>query len=187
MPVSFPSSLSMEWMNREDWQPARRSEEHTSELQSQSNLVCRLLLEKKKTDEDQGQPPRSARRGEDLQRRRCGRSRRVLLGRDAQQHIERPAARPTSRTAPPKQPALMQSRRVATSSWRRLQGESDGSGKWAEQRCMLIISFAFRTSTIRPCPSGIPPASISCCLFFFFNDRAPPEFSPFPPPDPLPI
>src|SRR2546430_5696677 len=29
-------------------QPLSRSEEHTSELQSQSNLVCRLLLEKKK-------------------------------------------------------------------------------------------------------------------------------------------
>src|SRR5438270_6841184 len=29
-------------------QPRARSEEHTSELQSQSNLVCRLLLEKKK-------------------------------------------------------------------------------------------------------------------------------------------
>src|SRR5688572_31101340 len=28
--------------------PETRSEEHTSELQSQSNLVCRLLLEKKK-------------------------------------------------------------------------------------------------------------------------------------------
>src|SRR5688572_30966815 len=28
--------------------PLFRSEEHTSELQSQSNLVCRLLLEKKK-------------------------------------------------------------------------------------------------------------------------------------------
>src|SRR2546430_13683409 len=28
-----------------------RSEEHTSELQSQSNLVCRLLLEKKKTND----------------------------------------------------------------------------------------------------------------------------------------
>src|SRR2546430_4068126 len=28
-----------------------RSEEHTSELQSQSNLVCRLLLEKKKVPE----------------------------------------------------------------------------------------------------------------------------------------
>src|SRR2546427_4178408 len=33
-----------------------RSEEHTSELQSQSNLVCRLLLEKKKkTNELQSQ------------------------------------------------------------------------------------------------------------------------------------
>src|SRR6476646_10974227 len=30
-----------------DWQPGR-SEEHTSELQSHSDLVCRLLLEKKK-------------------------------------------------------------------------------------------------------------------------------------------
>src|SRR5688572_31896564 len=30
----------------------RRSEEHTSELQSQSNLVCRLLLEKKKKKKD---------------------------------------------------------------------------------------------------------------------------------------
>src|SRR5438270_6580041 len=29
-------------------QIVKRSEEHTSELQSQSNLVCRLLLEKKK-------------------------------------------------------------------------------------------------------------------------------------------
>src|SRR2546430_3096325 len=29
------------------WTPEFRSEEHTSELQSQSNLVCRLLLEKK--------------------------------------------------------------------------------------------------------------------------------------------
>ena len=31
-----------------DSNPVRRSEEHTSELQSLVNLVCRLLLEKKK-------------------------------------------------------------------------------------------------------------------------------------------
>src|SRR5439155_23370112 len=31
-----------------------RSEEHTSELQSRGHLVCRLLLEKKKTDRDLG-------------------------------------------------------------------------------------------------------------------------------------
>src|SRR5437870_8692428 len=33
-------------------QLARRSEEHTSELQSRGHLVCRLLLEKKNTDLD---------------------------------------------------------------------------------------------------------------------------------------
>src|SRR2546430_12699078 len=35
----------------------KRSEEHTSELQSQSNLVCRLLLEKKKVQYRDQQPP----------------------------------------------------------------------------------------------------------------------------------
>src|SRR5256886_13136428 len=35
---------------RHDLAEHERSEEHTSELQSQSNLVCRLLLEKKKTE-----------------------------------------------------------------------------------------------------------------------------------------
>src|SRR5258706_1456039 len=34
--------------------PARRSEEHTSELQSLTNLVCRLLLEKKKMSDRLG-------------------------------------------------------------------------------------------------------------------------------------
>src|SRR5688572_32706731 len=34
-----------------------RSEEHTSELQSQSNLVCRLLLEKKKKEIDDSASP----------------------------------------------------------------------------------------------------------------------------------
>src|SRR5690606_40593108 len=33
--------------------PRSRSEEHTSELQSRENLVCRLLLEKKKTHKHQ--------------------------------------------------------------------------------------------------------------------------------------
>src|SRR2546430_3337007 len=36
-------------LERRPQMPQVRSEEHTSELQSQSNLVCRLLLEKKKT------------------------------------------------------------------------------------------------------------------------------------------
>src|SRR2546427_7313074 len=40
---SLPVELVLGWAVPHD-----RSEEHTSELQSQSNLVCRLLLEKKK-------------------------------------------------------------------------------------------------------------------------------------------
>src|SRR5262249_60463379 len=37
------------WPPDEVWLELLRSEEHTSELQSLTNLVCRLLLEKKKT------------------------------------------------------------------------------------------------------------------------------------------
>src|SRR2546430_3648505 len=46
------SSESTEIMGLLPW----RSEEHTSELQSQSNLVCRLLLEKKKNHEQPHDP-----------------------------------------------------------------------------------------------------------------------------------
>src|SRR2546430_6644835 len=42
-PVSLFSFTGVDWTGASD---PRRSEEHTSELQSQSNLVCRLLLEK---------------------------------------------------------------------------------------------------------------------------------------------
>src|SRR5438132_5539197 len=37
------------WTYKTQEEVKRRSEEHTSELQSHSDLVCRLLLEKKKT------------------------------------------------------------------------------------------------------------------------------------------
>src|SRR2546430_4677838 len=42
--VPLTCTSALEWRRL----PFTRSEEHTSELQSQSNLVCRLLLEKKK-------------------------------------------------------------------------------------------------------------------------------------------
>src|SRR2546430_12233122 len=48
--VRLPTLALRTTAHREHSHPFRnRSEEHTSELQSQSNLVCRLLLEKKKT------------------------------------------------------------------------------------------------------------------------------------------
>src|SRR5258708_29912389 len=60
-PTFLPSSFRMKRLNRLSLLPIsnipfparrwerRRSEEHTSELQSPDHLVCRLLLEKKKT------------------------------------------------------------------------------------------------------------------------------------------
>src|SRR5215204_2177864 len=47
---------------------ASRSEEHTSELQSHSDLVCRLLLEKKKQDAAQGQGRRVLAQRDPVQR-----------------------------------------------------------------------------------------------------------------------
>src|SRR2546430_12939451 len=50
--------------------PAIRSEEHTSELQSQSNLACRLLLEKKTARASSAS--NAGRRGGCRPRRQCG-------------------------------------------------------------------------------------------------------------------
>src|SRR5688572_31693560 len=47
LPQPSPTS-SVEWLDGVAHLQWRRSEEHTSELQSQSNLVCRLLLDTKK-------------------------------------------------------------------------------------------------------------------------------------------
>src|SRR5260221_5295145 len=43
-----PHALTAVRRRGEGGRPSTRSEEHTSELQSHSDLVCRLLLEKKK-------------------------------------------------------------------------------------------------------------------------------------------
>src|SRR5438270_11187941 len=50
-PLAAGSMLAMPLGPTTSRPPGARSEEHTSELQSQSNLVCRLLLEKKKKSE----------------------------------------------------------------------------------------------------------------------------------------
>src|SRR5260221_4413050 len=59
----FRSLYSMKWIQNIQlraetiiqliaWKCEERSEEHTSELQSHSDLVCRLLLEKKKSSDE---------------------------------------------------------------------------------------------------------------------------------------
>src|SRR5690606_41385097 len=52
--IRFPMCPSLPSRARRwPWWVVRRSEEHTSELQSRENLVCRLLLEKKNTNRHQ--------------------------------------------------------------------------------------------------------------------------------------
>src|SRR6202021_171385 len=51
----------------------------------------------------------------------------------------------------------------------------------ARARCVLPISA--HCARVRP----TVPFSCDVCLFFFLNDAAPPEISPFPLPDALPI
>src|SRR5690625_5976328 len=69
--TSTPSSASCSWMRV-------RSEEHTSELQSRGHLVCRLLLEKKKSKK-QAKMQRSVSRSERYKKKELSRlSQRVV-------------------------------------------------------------------------------------------------------------
>src|SRR2546430_9049732 len=56
-PAKRSRNCSLETLPVAVWGISSRSEEHTSELQSQSNLVCRLLLEKKKTRQPHHRSP----------------------------------------------------------------------------------------------------------------------------------
>src|SRR5260221_9145199 len=62
-PPPSPSGLSRSWPGpapKPSNETVKRSEEHTSELQSHSDLVCRLLLEKKKKDHHHQTPTRAS-------------------------------------------------------------------------------------------------------------------------------
>src|SRR5690349_22182333 len=51
LPISLSREFGPDFLRYPTWRDAAsRSEEHTSELQSRRDLVCRLLLEKKKNN-----------------------------------------------------------------------------------------------------------------------------------------
>src|SRR2546430_2617935 len=164
-----------------------RSEEHTSELQSQSNLVCRLLLEKKKhrcpltahhrwpcagAYRSRG-PPQSPQRAGVHQPARCGIRRAV-------------ASLPTSRSSlriQPQRTALTlggRSCEAQCSTWS-LAADYDVKGKVSAPEEGRRYIFRFFLSVLFS--NSLLPTS----LFFFLNNPAPPEISPLPPPGALPI
>src|SRR5437773_32726 len=57
LPLPSAVPFSQKWRRPQRWLLLRRSEEHTSELQSHHDLVCRLLLEKKNTRRNHAATP----------------------------------------------------------------------------------------------------------------------------------
>src|SRR2546422_8521470 len=65
---SYGNQLQWDSAVESRWPTDRRSEEHTSELQSRLHLVCRLLLEKKKTKKTTSTAYRPTTHNQPLQR-----------------------------------------------------------------------------------------------------------------------
>src|SRR2546430_1463329 len=165
----------------------KRSEEHTSELQSQSNLVCRLLLEKKK------KPPRQPRRpGPPTPRpptrhTRPHRTRGCARSAPLPAHTQPRPHEPLRHPPQPRQPSrdetvpvvlgLVVAARACGRCGRRV-----GCGR---RRAPGATPVAVGGDRAPPLPwqarTGINVA------FFFLNDAAPPDFSLLPPRAALPI
>src|SRR2546430_2186567 len=173
------------WIGRPLFARTTRSEEHTSELQSQSNLVCRLLLEKKKKPEPDREllavfdPP----------------ARKLHLPRHSEPDQALRTALHSDTTAREGSRSVRHDHSAKLCSGARAGCVSDG-------RCR-----------VQQCRTGAPSCSRACLIgvrrhhnlqrrvavelranrladaiepFFFLNDRAPPEISPLPRREPLP-
>src|SRR2546430_2261382 len=165
---------------------SNRSEEHTSELQSQSNLVCRLLLEKKKSS---------------ISKFFCA-SARIRLVRSTTTvnrlswRSERADTLPSFH--PTVLPRLTQSFRMVTATAVSAQSEyvrpampAPAATLTAARGAQLDGAGRHRAPQKPAIAPGASPGRLSPRLhppffFFFLKVPAPPEFSSFPPPHPLP-
>src|SRR6266496_2266697 len=86
------------------WSRRARSEEHTSELQSRRDLVCRLLLEKKKDKQIETSPPTGSSTAHVISRRHigCERSRTVQPRERVPDRHNNPAVLFLMRRRPPR-------------------------------------------------------------------------------------
>src|SRR5256885_977126 len=165
----------------------KRSEEHTSELQSPCNLVCRLLLEKKNRDAAQSCCPRRERRHHPRQPRPPGpRCVSPPLRTLAVPPLPPPRAHPSDRRVPSHRRAEREHMRLDTSSGRRMRG----LGLWAQttpQRPDLRHEPASvrRAGGVYRSTGWVRP--LTRIFVFFFKAPPPPESSPFPPRAAVPI
>src|SRR5262249_193315 len=163
-----------------------RSEEHTSELQSLTNLVCRLLLEKKKKRQAGAPAPRDGYCpdivGVNAAAIRPARRRGPA---PAPGRPDRTPARPTHH-APPHAPHAA----------RDALHDADLGGP-SLAHCRALAARVFHRLPLLPrldpvrgpgimCRPGVSVASIVELVFFFFKDGPPPQYPPFSPPRPFP-
>src|SRR5262249_18184978 len=163
------------------------SEEHTSELQSLTNLVCRLLLEKKKSNTN----------------RPAGLQLRAALTLETGDWDDGPAPARVPRTiraAPDAHPPARQSRtRVPRSASHHVLRTTNMCATSSTNYTRIVLSPPLRSANSAPLCRlwSAPPPPVKCDLssfvglpplvFFFLKTPAPPGFSLFPLPDPLPI
>src|SRR5262249_40906 len=164
-------------------QPQARSEEHTSELQSLTNLVCRLLLEKKKKEK----PNASSEYKQDIGRMALAEGN--AKPDDYNGETVRDQMRPTSAIAP-RRPCNPHAPRLTLSS--RLVRSLDARPSlvcgprlsvtvlhtWAPLPSLLCLPLMSTSS------SSCASSHLPLVLFFFFKNNGPPpnlHFFPYTP------
>src|SRR2546421_155819 len=164
-----------------------RSEEHTSELQSRSDLVCRLLLEKKKNEQ-----------GEAFWVLTSGQLLRLKLAGTAGHGLSPLSGLPVGPAQTPSQPLSRRPGRVDAPLRRHPPLRQHKMPVRSAFRPRFAVSLSARHSRTRQTCARPPRLlrgrvpftvirALRAVFFFFFNDPAPPEISPLPLPDPLPI
>src|SRR2546430_487199 len=157
-----------------------RSEEHTSELQSQPNLVCRLLLEKKNGELRRSAcPSGQARPSHGPVRRRdgTGGARRRAAGAPAPDPspppFSRPPCPPLGASRPPCRPSRRRSLRVEAPPVGLPRVGGSPRSRVPVDESVVVLADAGR-------PGGELVADAVSRLFFFLRIRGPPSFPLFP-------
>src|SRR5262249_1115028 len=168
------------------WRPPCRSEEHTSELQSLTNLVCRLLLEKKKqrsANDTAPTGPRHARKENSAQHPADARAKSGAP--PSTPAPERRTSRPpddTTRSHP--SPLCLTASGHATASPRRRHRLAPPPHSTPLVHAWPLRRSRWRVPCIHRSPLELPALPFGC--FFFFKHPPPPQIPPSSPPRPPP-
>src|SRR5262249_23470244 len=163
---------------------AARSEEHTSELQSLTNLVCRLLLEKKKTK----YIDHLLRHGDAMRTKLAHTGRSFIIDTTCDKHYMRDSGQWSTHCRSAHELARPHTTHVLAVSTRP-SSSVDPPCPYSSLRSPPPVPLS-ATAALSP-HAFVPPvfsvgySSLFLCFFFFFKTMRPPPNSPFFPSPPL--